>query len=263
MHWRILERFNRVRAKVYAAVVIEDVPFGWQSHVFVMRVTGLYPMADNPKCYKWLTISMFIVFGIVTSLTMFVNYFLMDSFFDSMFPFICAVGDSAATMKAISLYWQRNQIPKLFTIHERLWRNAGSNSDGYDRIARINYGIHVILTGLYMGVFFAASAQTIYSQPDEAIFSSTAHYPDGLSQYTSLYVVVLLIEIFGCVICTVWVAIVDTLNIALMNMAWAYVVELKNCLRQLGSVCAKGEDRDARFYQDLMKCCMDYEDCLR
>lgn len=45
----LFERFNRVRGKIYDAVVEKDVPFGWQSQVIAWRVIGFWPTEEDPN----------------------------------------------------------------------------------------------------------------------------------------------------------------------------------------------------------------------
>lgn len=56
----------------------------------------------------------------------------------------------------------------------------------------------------------------------------------------------------------------DSLYVGLMYTGCGHLDELKRRLANLGTTqFDDGENRDFRFYKDLMDCCRRYENCLR
>lgn len=256
------ERFIRARDKIYAAVVNEDIPAGFRSYIFVMRVTGLWPTANDFWWYKWLSVTYFLFAGLLNPITLFVNIFYVNSVLDIVMHVNTSLTSWIITMRMGVLYWRNDSIREIFSIHSRLSRSAGRNPAQYDRIARLNYRLHVILTSFFMLIVVAAVIQTIDVKPEDGIIPSSSLYPFEVSNHRVLYVTLLVYQIWGGTVVTMS-NVVDALNIAVINVLCDYLNELKLGLTMLGSECAAGEDRDTQFYRDLRKCCIDYEDCWK
>lgn len=250
---QLMERFIHGRGKIYAKVVKEEIPFGWQPHVFTMRVTGIRSTADNTRWYKSLTIGCFLSIGFVFSILQFVNIFFVDSIVDFLIIFNMAIACDSTTMKTAVLYWQNGSIRELLTIHKRLWCSAGNRSYEHDRVARITYIIHVIISIFYMAIAIAASIQTVCSMLEAGVYASTAHYPLGLVNSRSLYMIVLIMQASSAVVVITWTTIEDSFIFTLLVRTCAYVVELKVNFMKLGTEVDKGEDPVQRYYQDLVK----------
>lgn len=257
--WRAKCWLERMFGRIYTTQVKEDIPCDFRSHVFVMRVTGLWPTADDSSQYKWLTIASFLCVCVLTPASVVVNIFFAHSIEQAMDHLFISSSGLPTAVRAGVLYWHRHSIRNIFRIHAGLTRNTSSEHTAYnDRLARMNFHIHMILTALYSAVMLAISVQIIFMVPQGRILSSTAYLPYAFAQHRSLYLAVLTYQV-----CSSWVNIMtastqDAVFVAMINTVCGHVKQLKERLQQLN---ANGDD--ATFYKDLIDCCQRYADCLR
>lgn len=254
---RLLKRFDRIRAQMYDAQVKEVVPRGYQSHVFVMRVLGTWSTVDDSPWYKWLTIVLFLFVGILyPASVLIVTYYSVD--IAEAINHIClAISCSTTAIKIGVTLWRRDHIRDIFRIHTTLMNTSGSDAVQNDRVARINYLVHVGSITLYSSSVMAVCFQVAVSKPEDGIFPSTAPLPFEFAHRRSVYLGGLVCQII-CAYCSVfWAATMDSLFFALINTVCGHVGQLKKRLQSLGS-----QGDDVTFYRELMECCKCYENCL-
>lgn len=250
---------DRIIARLYAAVVKEDIPPGFQSHVFVMRLTGLWPTAtDSPK-YKWLTIAFFTYVGILGSLSQFANIFFVNSVPEAMESQFLSLTCCATTIKAAIIYWRRDDIREMFRIHVAL---SGSGSGIDKRIVRMNLFIHLFYTSLYF-VSLCAQVMQSYLQPDDAPFPSTSKLPYDFARRHAVFVTGLVFQTLGNTGISLWTSVEDSFYIALMSTTCGHVMQLKERLRTMSVVAVDMNERNSLFYMFLCECCRRYEKSLR
>lgn len=255
------DTFECVRSQqLYESVVKENIPFGFRSHVFVLRLMGLWPSTNDSPKYKWLTIGITVAVGILLPLLLFANVFYVDTIPDIMDQQCFSLTCLATVFKAAVLYWRRDNIRHFFRIHVKLMHDVSRT----DRIIGKNQIAHVSLTMLNMSAWAASGIQIFLSEPGEAFLPSTANFPYDFAQRRSVYWLVLAYQILGGFIIGVCAtATLDSFYLAAMNTACGHVAELKERLGDLGTRTARGDDCDLRFYQELVVCCKRYENCSR
>lgn len=246
---KLLEGFNRLRKKILP----EDLPSGVTSQVLVMRATGLWPTADNPRWYRWLTITLFAFAGIVFPLSLLANIIFATTIQAAMDHLFFSLTCWTVTFKAIVIYRQHNAIRENIRIHAELQRSTVLD----DSIARTNLRIHIALFSLYFAGWCAFLAQIFSAPPTERNWLSTTLFPFAFAQRPSVYVAVLVLQALGNLCLTIWVAIEDSLYIALMNIACGHLTQLKERLMRLNI------NDDTHFYAELIDCCECYGQCLR
>lgn len=252
--------FAGVIAKIYAAHIRESIPFGFQPSVFVLRVTGIWPTTNDSRWYKWLTIAFFLFVGCLFPLSMFINFVFANSLEESMNQLLVPMAAWNTTFKAGIIYWQRNRIRELFCIHASCARTEDTD---HTRFGRLNFRVHIVITSLYMFWCLMTIVQIVIADADSRIFPSTLLWPHDFAQRRTVYLGVLMFQVVSSVPCVLWTAIEDSLSIAMIVTVCGHLTELKERLRSLGMRCDAGEDRDERFYRDLVGCCERYEDCLK
>lgn len=256
-------RVHRLCSRLYAALVTEYVPHGFRSHVFALRVMGLWPLPDDQRWYKWLTITFFLVVGILFPLTQFVNIFYANSMEEILDSLFLTMTHWANIYKAAIIYWHRNSIREVFRTHEILIRDGDRNATNNDRVAWINIYIHIILSILYFNWWVLLVVQIIFSKPFDRMHSSTSRLPYEYLQRSSINLTALMYQIVCDVGHTFCAGVEDAFYIALMNTTCGHVAELKTRLQNMGREFVQGENRNAKFYKDLSECCKRYENCLR
>lgn len=255
-----MERFFRY---IYAAQVKEYVPPGLRSHVFVLRLTRIWPTDVDGQWYKWSTAAVFTWLGIVLPFSVFVNIFYVDTIQEAMDHTFIPLSGWGTAFKASVLYWRRDNIRQLFRIHASLLHGTGENVQIHNRIAGTNMGMHGVLTALDVIWSFVLMIQIAIALPDDRIYLSTLNFPSEFSRHFVVYWILLLYQMLGTTGITVWVSMEDSFCVALINIACGHVEDLKHKLRRLGTEFTEGEDRNARYYKDLIVCCKRYEQCLR
>lgn len=247
---------------IYAALVNEYVPPGFRSHVFVMRVIGNWPTANDSPWYKLLTIAYFSLVGLVLPLSQFINIFFAQSVSEAMNYLFLSISCLTAAFKAAVLYWQRDRIRDFFRIHTSYVRSGRYNAKRFDRIVRTNLRAHVLFTAMYSFSWFVFLVQAILAEPEKATWSSTSHLPYDFARNQYVYLAGLTYQEVGAVGICIWCGIEDSFYIASMNMTCGYLIELMEQLKGLGTPLTNGSNRNALFYKDLVECGQRYEDCL-
>lgn len=255
----VLKCFARVCTKVYITIVSEHIPPGFRSYIFVLRVTGIWPIATDTSYYKWLTIVLIIFIGILFPLSLFINVFHATSIHSAMSHFFLSLTVGLTALKLGIIYWRRSSIRDLFRIHFGLLHDG----ENYDMIARINFLVHIIISVLYVLCCTFVNAQSVMAKPGGGLFPSTGNLPYAFAQHRTVYLSVLGYQIWSSIGIVFWTAMEDAFYIALMNTACGHVDVLKERLRKLGSKHSLKIDRDTRFYADLIDCCKKYGSCLR
>lgn len=253
----ISEWFNRKYAKIYAAQVKEDIPYLFQWHVLVMRVTGLWPNDDDSRWYKYLTISIFICVGIGFGLSQLVNVLFVHTIERAMDSSFISLAVCATTVKAAIIYWQRNNIRNLFGIHKRFPR--ANEQAAYTIIIRIQ----IVMIIVYSTSWFFAVVQSVVADRESALFPSTAFWPHDFAHDRLVYWIVLSMQLVTSVGFCIWVTLADVFYIVLISTACDHLAQLKERLGNLGTTTGREEDLDFCFYMNLVECCERYEDCLR
>lgn len=247
---------------VYASQVKEDVPRGYQSHVFVMRVTGVWPTTEDSRWYRWLTIALFMFCGFLFPLSLSVNILFSNSMDEAMEHLFLSLTIWAATFKTVVIYWYRDDIRKLFRIHEALLSGCGRNAIENNRIAWMNTFAHAFFTLMYMMGWTAFVTMSI-TKPEDAIYQSTSRLPYDFARNRAVYLTVLLFQALSNTVVVLWGSMGDSFYIALMNSNCGHVTELKKRLKCLGTELTSEQDGDRVFYKGLVECCKRYEDCLK
>lgn len=256
-----MEWLKRTIGRLYATLVKDEIPFGFRSHVFVMRITGIRPTATDSPLYKWLTIAYFLFVGIIFPLSLFMNTLFAHSIEEALEPLLIALLCWANASKAAVIYWHRNSIRDISRIHADLLRDADRNAaNEHEQIGRKNFNIHAVLTILYFMSWCSDVARTIFLPSEEGTLLSTSCLPFEFADSRLVYFTVLVYQFIGALaMCMcMWVAMMDALPIALIITACGHVAQLKQRLRNLGS---KGDN--LKFYDGVVECCERYEGCLR
>lgn len=257
-------RLSHLLGRIYATQVKDIVPPGLRSHVFLMRVTGVWPTAIDSPSYKWQTVAFFFFIGVAFPCSQFANIFFTTTIEEAMDFSFTSLSVWTSAFKTAVIYWRRDNIRELFGIHGQLSYGSGRIADTNRRVARLNTLVHVILTLFYLLVVGAAVAQTIFSRPEDAIIPSTSRLPYHFAARRDVYWSVLMAQVICASGVIIWTAIDDSFFIALINIALGHLGELKMRFEGLGSDIGQGErNRDARFDGDLVECCRRYENCLR
>lgn len=249
---------KRAVGQMYAAVVKEPIPPGFKSHVFVMLVIGEWPMVDDSRWYKWLTIAFFTSVGILYPLSMFVNLFFVNSMREVIETLFISFTCCATAIKAAIIYWRRDIIQELFHIHEDRLCGLRSNVVNNYQVARMNLRVHTILTFLYHSSIYSGLIQIMVLEPEKCFCTSTSRFPYEFAQQRTVYSAVLVYQLLNGLGAIIWVAMQDALAFAFINTVCGHVAQLKERLQRLGR-----ENDDWLFYKNLAECCQYYEDCLR
>lgn len=256
--------FNRVVAQIYAIHIKEIIPFGFQSHVFLMRVTGIWPTTNDSRWYKWLTIAFFLFVGVLFPFTMFVNIFMVNTIQEAMDHSFLSLSCWTSAFKACVIYQRRDSLRKLFIIHGNLCDDSSNrHKERLDRIAWINIRIHTALMTLYFLTTCTVVIQVIFAEPMQGFFSSTSHFPYAWARQRSVYLIVLVFQIVCALGIVAWTAIEDSLSIGLINTICGHVAELKERLEAVGTIATEGVPKNLNFYRELIDCCKRYAIYLR
>lgn len=260
----ISEWFYRTGAKVYATLVKEDIPHVFRSHVFVWRVTGLWSTGDDSRRYKLLTAIFFLGVGLIYPFSQFVNMFFNKTIEQAMDSLFISLTFWATTCKAAVFYMRRDHIGELFRIHNDLLRNARCNVDIELSTTRTSIRIQTAMSTLLFLAWFFAVSQSVFTDPKEAMLPSTAFWPYDFAQQRAAYWAVLIVQLVFSAIYILWLIVTDAFYIASIITAGEHVTRLKERLMAAGSTFDDGvDDRDARFFRDVIECCEQYEACLR
>lgn len=253
-----MQWLNGICGSIYDAQVKEDVPAGLRSHVFVFRVMCFWPMAEDPRWYKWLTTSLYLSIGVLFPLSLCVNIFFVTSVQEAMDHIFLSVAFSTTGFKMGIIYWQLDNIRELFRIHAELLRGAWRNAVNHSRTARLNLRIHMLFTLMYGSTAVGFLLQVAFSRPEDSVYTSTLLYPFDFMHSRAIYSTVLVYQCVGNMCSGIWAALTFTFLSALMNIACGHLADLKDRLRNLGT--AKDT---SMFYKDLIDCCKCYGMCLR
>lgn len=250
---------KRQFARIYTTQVKEHIPCGFGSHALALRVMGLWPTANDSSQYKWLTVAYFVIVSIYLPFSMFVNIFYANSIKEAMNHLFITLSGWAIAIRTAALYWRQDSMRDIFRIHAGLVRCAESeHAARNERIACINSRLHMTITALYYAVLCAVFAQIAFLEPEHRILSSTSLLPYDLAQRRTVYLTMLMFQMFSAFFKVLSVATLDSVFVALINAVCGHVRQLKERLRHLG---ANGDD--FTFYQQLVDCSKRYEDCLR
>lgn len=256
--------FERICNTIYAASVKEDIPKGLRSHVFAMRVTGIWSTPDDSPWYKCLTFTIFFSQLILSPVSMLIVVLYASSIQEAVNYSMLPVPCWSISIKSFILYWQRENVLEIFRVHERLLRRDSSNAIRHGQIAPIYFYIHVIFTSLFCMSWIAAVLQSYFSQPDEAFMPSTAPLPYAFTETRTVYLTVFTYQAMSLIFVVIWGAMEVTFHIALINMTCTHVSQLKLRLESLGTNFDNAVvDKDFEFYKELVECCKQYADCLR
>lgn len=242
-----------------------SIPIGFSTHVFVLRITGLWPMPrhDSPWYYR-LTIAIFLLTGLIYPVSLTVNIFFANTIEEAMDHVFLSSTVWLTAIKAAVVYWRRDSIHDLFRIHVGLLKSATSNTDTYETVIRNNVRVHLAMATLYHLTSFVFVVQSCFSQREDSLWPSTLHFPYAFAQKRSVYWIVLVYQMICGQSITVWVAVQDAFFIALIGTVCHHVAQLKQRLRHLGGGRVdSNNDRDLLFYKGLVECCRHYEACLR
>lgn len=252
----LVQKIDRI---INAALLNEYVPTGWRTHVFVMRVTGVWPTPNDSGSYKWLTMAFFFCVGILNPLLQFFNFFFVMSIQDAMDFSFLTLTCIATSCKVAIIYWQRHHIRELHRIHADLLRRAEHN----DRVAHINYDLHMFTGLVYILCWFGFLVQCAIAEPDARMWLSTSRWPYEFARCRAVYFSVMVFQAASNLFMVIWCGTADSFYMALMNTACGHLADLKKRLLELGTDPEDGGERDSWFYGDLVDCCMRYEDVLR
>lgn len=251
--------FNRV----HNMQLNEYVPPGLRSHVFVMRMMGMWPSTNDSPSYKWLAVTLLLPIGLLFNLSLFVNIFFVTTMENAMRSCLSLSG-WVVTFKAVIFYCRCNSIRHLFHIHVILLRDDGHDVEKLNRNARLNTLIHVAVTTLYCMACCMGLVQIFSSKPKDRWLPSTVHYPFDFTQSQSVHLILLSCQCVCNVIMIILAAVQDSLCIAMIGMTCNHVTELRRRLENIGKhKSTKDDDLDLVFYKDLVDCCERYENCLR
>lgn len=255
---------KRTYNRHYAVLVKEFVPSGFKSHVLMMRVTGVWPTADDPSWYKWLTIAFFSFVGLLFPLSLLVNVLFANSIEEAMDYSFTSLSCWSSSFKTSMIFWQRQRVRELFRIHGRLSHGFGHNAEHHTRVAQINTRVHVYLSIVYSVTVCTNVVQSIFSKPEDAILPSTTHFPFEFAQRRAVFWSLFVCQTL-CVNCLIiWTGIDDSFFIALINTTCGHLTDLKERLKSLGSDYTNAdENRDLRFCKEMFGCCKQYEECSR
>lgn len=257
----ISEWLNGNCAKMYAALVKEFVPRGFRSHIFLLRVLGLWPSADASRWYKYLTIAYFSFVGIVFPLSQLVNMFFVHTILQAMDSMFISFASWATTCKAAVIYWRRDHIRQLFCLNANIAHNG--NSGMAQRATHTNINVQIILAALYLVTWFFGVIQSVVVKRVNAMLPSTAHWPYDIVHEGNVYWPGLVLQSVTSGVFIVSVATMDAFYIASITMTCGHIAQLKERLRNLGTVDVRGDNSELRFYKDFIDCCHRYENCLR
>lgn len=254
----------RVFGRIYAAVVDETVPPGFQSHVFVLRATGAWPSTDHSSLYKYVTIAFFTIVGIAYPLWQFVNILYIDfTISDALQLSFASLPAIAATFKVAVIYWQRDTIRAYYRIHSEIVSDGGRRwAAANDRVARVNIRIHATFTSLYVLWAILTIVQSLLAQPEDKIIVFTSNLPFDFAKHRAVYAFVVIFQIASSLCVVTLVALVDSFFMALMNTVCGHLKQLRERLCVLGTMGTGEDDRNLRFYRDMIDCCQRYEECL-
>lgn len=252
---------HRLCGRIYDSLVKEDIPRGFRSYVLVMRVAGFWPTAGDLRSYKWHTIAFYVLLGMLFPLSMCVNVIFVNSIDEIMERFFYLSAICIVTYKSCIIYWRCDNIRELFRIHGSL---LPEHTQHHDRVAHINKRVHFLLTLLYFMTWIAFVSQSLYTRDKSALLPSTTLLPYEFARRPAIFSSVLGYQILSCFLYSVWVASMeDSFYVALINANCGQVAELKERLMKLGTEIDGDEDRDLRFYRELLGCCKRYHECLR
>lgn len=251
--------FKRIIGRIYGTQLTEIIPYGFRSQIFVLRLAGLWPTADDSPSYKWLTNAYFFFVGLCYPMSMFVNIFYVGSVEGIMDNLFLVFSGLAIAVKAGNLYWRHDSIREIFRLHVVLLRDASrEHTLQHDRIARINDRINMAVTAFYSALITAMIIQLFFSVRQERFFASTTYIPFDGAQRSSVYLFVLVYQVLNSWHNIITVASQDSLFLAMIITVCRHVRQLKERLQQLNS---NGDD--SKFYVDLIDSCKRYNSCLR
>lgn len=254
-------RIHRIRNQIYNNLVKEKIARGFRSYVLVMRVAGFWPTVDDTLWYKLLTFAFYAFLAILFPLSMFFNVFFAHTIEETMDRLFYVSVVVVVTYKSYIIYKHSDNIRELFRIHTNL---LPEHTDHNDRVARVNNRVHLSLFSLYFMTWIAFVYQSVYTQDENTILPSTSHLPFEFARRPEVYGSVLGYQVLSSLLLSVCVASMqDTFYLALINANCGQVRELKERLQNLGTDFVDGENRDLRFYRNLIECCKRYRECSR
>lgn len=256
---RQFKRFDRACDKIYGAVVKEDVPYGYRSLVFVMRLIGIWSTANDSYGYRFQALTLFMFVGILMPFSVFVMAFYFNSIQEAMELTASSLSYWTIALRTAITYWRSDSLRDVFRIHTKLTSSKGSSTEKNERVARVNFLVHTSFSFFYAFTISVALVQVALSKPEDALFPSTSPLPYAFAQRRSVYLSVLVYQMAFSYMFTVCAAIMDSLLFALINTVCGHMEQLKDRLKALGS---RGDDDDT-FYRDMIECCQCYENCIR
>lgn len=256
-----MTNLQRIVGRIYAALVKEYVPPGFRSHVFVMRVLGVWPTPDDSVWYKALTLTIFLSVGFLFPLSLFVNVCYASSIEEVIDQSFISLTCWTIACKASFIYWRQKSIRELFRIHAALLCDAVKPIT--DPIARQNFSAHIFLTCTYMMSWSMFLAQAAIVDPRDANWPSTSRLPYDFANRRSVYLCGLVYQSMSYLCNSICGAMEDSFYIALINMTGGHVAILKLRLRKLGASDINGYNGNMRFYRDLVECCKWYGNASR
>lgn len=255
---------DRIGGQIYAALVKEDLPRGYRSHVFVMRAMGIWSTADDSPYHQWLTLSIVFFVGALLPLSLFIVAFYTNNIRDAIEHTFLPLNICATIIKTTITYCRCNTLRDIFHIHVKLMNANGANAVHNERVARNNYIVHVCFLSLYLGTMCGVAVHTVITQPEDTLFPSTSLLPYDFAQRRSVFLGGLAYQLLAAYCTIIWVATLDALFFAVINTLCGHLAQLREQLQRLGTTWGGYNDGgDLTFYRDLIDCCQYYEDCAR
>lgn len=256
---------NRLCGHIYSSTVKEYVPIGLRSHMFVFRVSGIWPTADDSHWYKLLTITFFVFVGIIFPLSLFAEILLANSIEEAMKHSFVTLTCGATTFKAGVIYWRRNDIRSFYRIHVRLLHTTVERCTSS---VRTDIRMYIILTSLYMFWWSMLCVQIIVATPEDRLFVSTLHWRYAFAENRAVYLIVLVYQVVSDWWLCVMASAQDSFYIALMSTVCGHLTQIKEGAKALGNEGAEGaksenKEPNSRYYRELIGLCQRYEECLR
>lgn len=252
----------RIGDKIYTAMVKEDIPRGFRSHIFVMRTIGVWPTANDSSKYKWLTVVFFTIFGFAFTLSMIINAVWVTTVQEATDCLHFSLNVWAFIFKSAIIYWRHNEIRELLQIHANLMTSKSKHNE---QMVYVNVRIHIVITIVYIVSCWVFAYQSVLARGENSLYPSTSHFPYEFAQRRTLFWFVMVFQVVSCMISADWAgSMQDSVYSALINANCAQMADLEERLMRLGSdFDGNVVDRDFQFHKELVECCKRYEACAR
>lgn len=226
-------------------------------------MAGFWPMPTRFRVfyYMW-TMLIFITIGTLFPISQIVNIFFAKSVTEMAERMVITSSVIVVAAKAFILYINRKGLDDLLQLLKDLDGEIQERSHINQLNSAVKLGRQMYIAYLfpYISTCVLLVFQTIYSRPENRMWSSTYAYPFEWAQRPAVYVSGLFIHGFSNTSIVIFALAVDTYGVILIHIVTTHIVILQERLQLLGKNRSLS---DAEQYNQLVYCCKLYEKILK